>query len=214
MKIIRLNIYAWVLILTPFLAITSFAELPPDVLGLQQRWAELNYQMQGDARDDAYAALLAQADKVTSAHSTSAPAWIWSGIIKSSYAGVKGGLRGLGLAKAAKADFEHAMEIDGDALNGSAYTSLGVLYMNVPRWPVAFGDNNKAYDLLTHAVQVAPEDIDANYFMAEYYLKQNDHAKARHYLKVADQAPARAGREIADTGRHGEIAQMMSQLER
>ncbi|MDP2379421.1 MAG: hypothetical protein Q8M35_02840, partial [Pseudohongiella sp.] len=146
---------------------------------------------------------------VTASHPDSAPAWIWSGIIKSSFAGVKGGLGALGFAKAAKRDLERAMELDADAMQGAAYTSLGVLYMNVPGWPVAFGDKDKAYELLTHALEMAPQDIDANYFMAEYYQKEKDYAQARHYLELAKNAPARVGREVADMGRHGEIDQQL-----
>ncbi|MDO8908575.1 MAG: hypothetical protein Q7W55_08750 [Pseudohongiella sp.] len=212
MKFSRFSIYAWVLVLMPFLVLPSFADLPDDVYALQQRWAEVNYQLQGDVRVQAYQDLIRQAETVTSANPESAPAWIWSGIIKSSFAGIKGGLGALGLAKAAKADLERAMALDAEAMNGSAYTSLGVLYMNVPGWPVGFGDSDKAKELLLHAVRMAPEDIDANYFMAEYYQKQKDYVLARHYLDAAKNAPARAGRDVADHGRHGEIELMLLQL--
>jgi tetratricopeptide (TPR) repeat protein len=212
MKLARLHVYAWMLVMIPFLVLPSFADLPSDVYALQQRWAEVSYQLQGDAQVQAYQELISHADEVTSANPESAPAWIWSGIIKSSFAGVKGGLGALGIAKAAKADLERAMTLEADAMNGSAYTSLGVLYMNVPGWPVGFGDKDKARELLLHAVRLAPEDIDANYFMAEYYLKQKDYVLARRYLDAAKIAPARAGRDVADLGRHGEIDQMLSQL--
>ena len=45
-------------------------------------------------------------------------------------------LGALGLAKQARADFEQAIKLDPTALDGSAYTSLGVLYYSVPGWPV------------------------------------------------------------------------------
>jgi tetratricopeptide (TPR) repeat protein len=208
----RFNVFVYVLMVLPFLAIQSFAELPNDVFSVQQRWAEVNYQLQGDAKVAGYEELIAQADQVTASHPDSAPAWIWSGIIKSSFAGVKGGLGALGFAKAAKRDLERAMELDANAMQGAAYTSLGVLYMNVPGWPVAFGDKDKAYELLAHALEMAPQDIDANYFMAEYYQKDKDYAQARHYLELAKNAPARVGREVADMGRHGEIDQQLLQL--
>lgn len=206
------NVFVYVLMVVPFMAIQSFAELPADVFSVQQRWAEVNYQMQGKAREEAYEELIAQADQVTSAHPDSAPAWIWSGIIKSSFAGVKGGLGALGYAKDAKRDLERALALDADAMQGAAHTSLGVLYMNVPGWPVAFGDKDKARELLMHALTLAPQDIDANYFMAEYYLKEKDYAQARHYLELAKNAPARPGRDVADMGRHGEIDQQLLQL--
>lgn len=212
MKNNRMTVYLLALVMTPFLAIRSFADLQPDVLAVQQRWAEVNYQLQGEARERAYEELISMAGQVTEANPESAPAWIWSGIIKSSFAGVKGGLGALGLARAAKADLERAIELDADAMQGSAYTSLGVLYMNVPGWPVGFGDKNKAGELLRRAVQMAPQDIDANYFMAEYYLKEKDYAQAQLFLERAKNAPPRPGRKVADAGRQGEIEQMLLQL--
>lgn len=212
MKNNRMTVYLLALVLTPFLAIQSFADLPPDVLSVAQRWAEVNYQMQGEAREQAYEELVLMAGQVAASNPESAPALIWSGIVKSSFAGVKGGLGALGLAKAAKADLERAIALDANAMQGSAYTSLGVLYMNVPGWPVGFGDEDKANELLTRAVQMAPHDIDANYFMAEYYLKQNDHEEVLKFLERAKNAPPRPGREVADAGRQGEIGQMLLQL--
>lgn len=208
----RFNVFVYVLMVVPFMAIQSFAELPVDVFSVQQRWAEVNYQLQGEARESAYEELIAQADQVTARHPDSAPAWIWSGIIKSSFAGVKGGLGALGFAKDAKRDLERAIALDADAMQGAAHTSLGVLYMNVPGWPVAFGDKDKARELLMHALTLAPQDIDANYFMAEYYLKEKEYAQARHYLELAKNAPARPGRDVADMGRHGEIDQQLLRL--
>lgn len=208
----RINVYFWALVITPFLAIQSFADLAPDVQKVQQRWAEVNYQLQGDVRERAYEELVVMVSQVTQSNPDSAPAWIWSGIVKSSFAGVKGGLGALSLAKSAKADLERAISLDANAMQGSAYTSLGVLYMNVPGWPVGFGDKNKARELLTQAVRMAPQDIDANYFMGEYYLKQNDYSLARDYFERAKSAPARPGRDVADTGRQSEIDQMLLQV--
>ena len=75
--------------------------------------------------------------------------------------------RGLGAfnyAKASKKDLEKALSIDPDALSGSAYTSLGTLYFNVPGWPIGFGDDEKAEQLLK-SPDGKPIGIDSNYFM-------------------------------------------------
>jgi hypothetical protein len=46
--------------------------------------------------------------------------------------------------KQARKDFEAAIALDKTALAGSAYTSLGSLYYQVPSWPPGFGSNKKA----------------------------------------------------------------------
>ncbi|MBT3530915.1 MAG: hypothetical protein HOF74_13480 [Gammaproteobacteria bacterium] len=176
-----------------------------DVEQLQSRWAEANYQLDGDAQEAAFEGLIAEAERVADTHRVSAPAWIWSGIIKSSFAGVKGGLGALGLAKDAKKDLEKAMDVDADALDGSAYATLGTLYYSVPGWPVGFGDDDKAEELLLRALALNSNSIDNNYFYATFLVDQKRYDEARNHLQKAQQAPARPDRPIADAGRQQEI---------
>jgi tetratricopeptide (TPR) repeat protein len=189
------------------------AEMNGEVVDLQRRWAEVNYQLVDEARLAAFEALVSEAESVTDRHPDSAEAWIWSGIIKSTYAGAKGGLGALSLAKASRKELERAMQLDDLALSGSAYTSLGALYYSVPGWPVGFGNNKMAEELLTHALQIAPESIDANYFYAEYLRNRKDFSKAREYYLKALSAAPRPGREIADQGRRGEIKTALDDLQ-
>jgi tetratricopeptide (TPR) repeat protein len=137
---------------------------------------------------------------------------IWSGIVKSSYAGAKGGLGGLKYAKEAKADLEAALRIEPNALDGSAYTSLGVLYFKVPGWPLGFGDDRKADELLQKALAINPGGLDPNYFYGEFLRAQKRYTEAEAYYRKALQAPARPGRELADRGRHQEIEAALTQI--
>ncbi len=191
----------------------AYAEMTPEVEVLQQRWAEVNYMTQGETQVEAFSTLIEDARRVTEAQQDSAEAWIWSGIIKSSYAGAKGGLGALSSAKAAKEDLETAMELDADAMQGSAYTSLGVLYLSVPGWPVGFGDEEKGEELLLKGLEIAPDGIDANYFYADHLFKAEKYEDAQRYLMRALNAPSRPGRELADQGRRGEIERMLQQIE-
>ncbi|MDA1382172.1 hypothetical protein PCI56_27515 [Plesiomonas shigelloides subsp. oncorhynchi] len=52
------------------------------------------------------------------------------------------------MVKEAKASLEKALKQNPNALDGSAYTSLGSLYYKVPGWPVGFGDDEQAERLL------------------------------------------------------------------
>ena len=185
-----------------------------ELFHLQQRWAEVNYQLEGKTQLSAFAQLVEEAEKLSANEPSSADVWIWNGIIKSTYAGAKGGLGALSLAKEAKADLERAMEIDADALDGSSYTSLGTLYHSVPGWPVGFGDDDKAEEFLHKALTLNPQGIDTNYFYGTYLLDEKRYDDAEKYLLQAQQAPARPNRPVADSGRQREIAQALELLNR
>lgn len=178
-----------------------------ELLSLQQEWAKVNYDVpQGDARAHAFDTLERRAEAFTQQHPGRAEALIWEGIIESSYAGAKGGLGALGLAKEARGNLEAALRIDPRALDGSAYTSLGTLYAKVPGFPVGFGDDDKARDLLRKALELNPGGIDPNYFYGEFLYEEGEYAEALKYLDRAAKAPDRPGRERADRGRRAEIA--------
>jgi tetratricopeptide (TPR) repeat protein len=176
-----------------------------EITALQERWAEVNYQLEGKTQLTAFEALVQEADNVAAHNPDSAAALIWSGIIKSSFAGAKGGLGAMKLAKASKSDLEHAMEIDATALQGSAYTSLGTLYFKVPGWPVGFGDDEKAEELLLKALNLNPDGIDPNYFYGDFLLGQKRYEEAEKALLKAQAAPRRPNRPLADAGRQEEI---------
>ncbi|MEO3878986.1 hypothetical protein [Rheinheimera fenheensis] len=197
-----------------FLQGMASADVMTDIKPLQQRWAEINYQLDEDKREQAFEQLLQQADQVVNSNTYKAEAYIWRGIIASSYAGAKGGLGALDLTKRSKADLEQALSIQPDALQGSAYTSLGVLYYKVPGWPVGFGSDKKAKQLLTKALEINPQGIDPNYFYAEFLTEERDYKAAMRYLELAKQAPARPDRPLADSGRKQEIAALEQKLKK
>ena len=182
-----------------------------ELLSIQQAWAKANYETPaGDARKEAFDALEKRAEAFAKQHPGRAEALIWEGIIESSYAGAKGGLGALGLAKEARSSLEAALKIDPTALSGSAYTSLGTLYYRVPGFPVGFGDHDKARKLLQEALKINPNGIDPNYFYADFLVKEGEYAAALPYLATAAKAPARPGREVADKGRRAEIDALMA----
>lgn len=202
-------IVALSLLLTSFGAV---ADLDSDIIHLQTRWAEVNYQLSGKTRLTTFEQLIKEAEQVTAQYPQRAEGWIWSGIIKSTYAGAKGGLGALKYAKASKKDLEKALSLDDKALAGSAYTSLGTLYFNVPGWPVGFGDNDKAEELLKKALAINPHGIDSNYFYGDFLFREERYGEAERYLIKASQASARPGRAVADAGRQKEIAALLAKV--
>ncbi|CUB02626.1 tetratricopeptide repeat protein [Marinomonas fungiae] len=179
---------------------------------LQKTWAEINYLMPEDEREAAFTQLMSQAEQMVQAHPEKTEYRVWLGIIQSSTAGAKGGLGALSFAKAAKASFEQALEQNPNALQGSAYTSLGVLYHKVPGWPIGFGSDKKAQKLLQESLKLNPQGIDGNYFYAEFLYDDKQYAEAQKYITMAQQAAPRADRPLADEGRHKEIDALMEKI--
>ena len=182
------------------------------IVELQREWEVTRYQTPAGEREKRFETLAAKAHQTTEAFPNRAEPLIWEGIIGSSLAGERGGLGALGLAKQARTLYERAIQIDGNALDGSAYNSLGVLYYKVPRWPVGFGDKAKAGELLQKALAVNPVGIDPNFFYGEYLAETDRRDEAIVDLERALQAPARPGRQIADTGRREEARALLAKL--
>ncbi|EKE84206.1 tetratricopeptide repeat protein [Idiomarina xiamenensis] len=218
MRTINLSVTSLALTLSAALIFptTTWAQTADDfaaqLANLQQDWAVANYQLQDDAQEDEFEQLAERAKQLVTAYPDNAAAYIWQGIVLSTEAGVVGGLGALDLAEAAKASLEHAMTIDDQALEGSAYTSLGTLYYKVPGWPFGFGDDDKAEQLLKQALTINPTGIDANYFYADFLYEDGEYQKAAKYLTAAAAAAPRPGRELADSERQKEIQALQEKV--
>ena len=195
----------------PGLALTDSGQQSLQLL--QSRWAEINYQLPAAQREAEFAKLAAEADTLVRSNPQDAELHIWRGIILSTYAGAKGGLGALELVKQSKASLERALALDPKALHGSAYTSLGALYYQVPGWPIGFGDDEQAEKLLKQALQLNPNGIDPNYFYGDFLFRQKRYSEAKLALEKAQAATARPGREVADRGRQAEIAALLAKVQ-
>ena len=193
------------------LSASTFAATPMDdaVTELQREWEVVHYQVPAADKLSRWENLAAKAHAVSAQFPTYSEPLIWEGIIVSTWAGDKGGLGALGLVKEAKKMYDKAIEMNPQALDGSAYNSLGVLYFKVPGWPIGFGDKDKAKALLEKALQINPQGIDPNFFYAEYLIETKQPRVAVTYLEKALNAPARPGRQIADAGRREEASALL-----
>ena len=183
-----------------------------DVRVLQRQWEKIKYRKPAAEQVTAYEALAKEAAQVRSRYADRAEPEIWYGIIVASHAGARGGFGALSLAKQAKQALEHALTLDAKALDGSAYTSLGSLYYQVPGWPIGFGDDRKARELLQQALAINPDGIDPNFFLGDYLYRKGDYAGARQALERAQKAAPRPDRPLADEGRRLEIETLLKEI--
>lgn len=207
----------YTLVLAGWLAITLSPAASADtfdarLLHLQEAWAKAQYDVPVKQRADEFEKLHTEAQALIEQNPNRAEPLVWDGIILSTWAGAKGGLGALSLVKEARAALERSIKLDPDALSGSAYTSLGSLYYQVPGWPIGFGDDDKARELLLKALAINPEGIDPNYFYADFLRDQGDKAGALKYFEKAMNAPARPDRPLADKGRHDDIRKKLEEL--
>lgn len=180
---------------------------------LQDRWAEIKYRLPETQQEAAFAALAVQAEQAVAAEPKAAELLIWRGIILSTQAGAQGGMGALGLVKQAKASLEQALTLEPQALAGSAYTSLGSLYYQVPGWPVGFGDDEQAQRLLEQALALNPDGIDPNYFYGDFLFGEKRYVEAKAALEKALRAPERPGRALADQGRREEVQALLNKVQ-
>ncbi|MEP1216973.1 MAG: tetratricopeptide repeat protein [Marinobacter sp.] len=204
----------WMVLMMVWVTATPLwaAALAAELADIQHRWAEIQYQLPEDEREKAFEKLASEAEQFVADYPNRAEPLIWQGIVLSTYAGARGGLGALGLVKDARKSLEAAIAIDDRALHGSAYTSLGSLYYQVPGWPLSFGDDKQAQQYLQKALAINPEGIDPNYFFGDFLLEQGEEARARIYLNKALNAQPRPGRGIADGGRRQEISDRLGKL--
>lgn len=188
-------------------------EFATELLAIQIHWADANYSPDGETKDAAFDNLEEQAAAFSSRYPGRAEPLIWEGIVLSTAAGARGGLDALGLATQSRAKLEAALKIDPDALQGAAYTCLGMLYHQVPGFPIGFGSNEKARKFLEKALTINPAGIDPNYFYGVFLYDEGEYAPAKQHLEKALQAPPRPNRQSADDGRRRDIRGLLAVID-
>lgn len=179
---------------------------------LRLRWAELAYVAPVDEREAGYATLLADAQAGLGAEPGNSELKLWAAIIKSSLAEVSGPFKALDLAKQARDELEALIEVDPQVAAGSAYSSLGILYHSVPSWPLGFGDEDRARELLSKGVEMNPDGMDANYFYALFLIDQREVELAEQLLLKAQSAAVEVGHELAHRGRSEQVSEVLATL--
>lgn len=190
-------------------ASAAWADPVADVTALQNEWDRVNFTLKKDEQIKPLEALITQAQTVNAANPGNAPALIWEGIIHATYAGAKGGLGALGECKTAKGLFEQSIAIDPKALAGAAYTSAGSLYYQVPGWPIGFGDDKKAEEMLKKGLEIGPQDLDAHYFYADFLITQKRWKEALNMLQKGLAIPDDGKRPLFQKDRRDKMTAML-----
>lgn len=193
-------------------------EVEDAVSKLQRQWAEANYLVPEAQKEYEFKILVEQAAALSAKYSDRAEPKIWEAIIRAGYAGAMGGLSSMMNAMPQMEQGRDlllaAEKIDPMAMNGSVYTTLGSFYYMVPGGFIGFGDDDKALEYLNKAMMLAADDMDANYFMGDYWLEQKKYKQALPYLEKVLALPDVAGRPVYSKGRKAEAAEKLARVKK
>ena len=194
---------------------TGFASMAkmPEVRDIQQEWGKLYFLEEFENKNyKELQALARKANRLSQANPGNAEALTWDAIVLSTLAEKKGGIGALSLVKEAKKKLETAESIDPTVLGGSVYASLATLYWKVPGWPIGFGNDTRAEQYFEKALKLNPDQLDVNYFYADYLADSNEYDLALLHLEKAINAPVLEGRPIADQGRRQQAVKLRDYL--
>ena len=172
--------------------------LQPTIDKIESAWAKIYYLQNGEEQAKSYPKLLKHVKKTSALHPKAAEFKIWQAIIISSNAAYESAFTALDSIENAKALLETSIKENPYALDGAAFVILGTLYYMTPGWPIAFGDNEKADQLLKTGLSLNSSSIDANYFYADYLVSKNQEKEAMKYFKIATEIPSRPEQLFAD----------------
>ncbi len=166
--------------------------------GIEEQWASIYYKMPKQKRGTEYRRLLERTINLSKNHPKNAEPIIWEAIVKATNADHQDAVSALKAIHEARDLLLKAIEINPQALSGSAYVTLGTLYYLTPKWPIGFGDEETAQKMLQTALEINPNGIDSNYFYGDFLLSNNKLNEAEKYFKRAIAIPARVEQFYAD----------------
>lgn len=214
----KLSMYAVSLAFVSATMVTVAAanDLVEELGNLQREWAVINYHAAEEDKEARFETLVAKSEGLTQSYPQRAEPKVWEAIIRAGFAGAMGGVSSLFNAmpqmKKGRDLLLEAEKINPGVLNGSVYTTLGSFYYMVPGGLIGFGDSEKALAYLNRALEIAPNDMDANYFLGDYWFEQQKYAKAKPYFEKVLALPDVADRPVYSKGRKAEAIEKLAEL--
>jgi Tfp pilus assembly protein PilF len=165
---------------------------------IESEWASIYYNMPKQKQGPAYSTLLDKTITLSKQHPNNAEPIIWEAIVKATNADHQDAISALQAIHEARDLLLKAIEINPQAMDGSAYVTLGTLYYMAPKWPIGFGDEETAQKMLETALKINPDGIESNYFYGDFLLSNNNFKEAEKYFKHAIAVPTRKEQFYAD----------------
>ncbi|MCF7986432.1 MAG: hypothetical protein K9L60_02610 [Methylovulum sp.] len=177
----------------------AIADLHHVLLGFESEWAIIYYGTPKKQQGASYEKLLEKISHVLEQNPNNADVMFWKAVVGGSYANHQTPVAALNAIYEVRDLLNNVIAINPNTMSGSAYVVLGTLYYKAPPWPVAFGDNKIASNLLQTALKINPNGIDSNYFYAAFLSTEHQFEEAQRYFAKAIAAPIRPEQRYSDT---------------
>ena len=202
------------LLLSDGVAGATTQTLAARLVALEREWAVISYQSSDQEQERQFKDLISRTQILKRDFPQRAEPYIWEAIATISLADVMNSLTALNLIRTARDLLIRALAIDGRALNGKAHIALGLLYHKAPRWPLSFGDDDKALGHYQEALKLDPLGLDINYYYGRFLYDRNDFPGAMQHFKSALQTPPPPQQTLAEEGRRQDIRRYIGKTER
>jgi len=181
------------------LSFQSFAnDVTHSLQAIESEWASIYYNLPKDKKEEAFNALLNKTTQLANQFPNNPETLFWQAVIIATNAELQDGFKALKAIHKSRDLLLEAVKINPETANGSAYVTLGTLYYMVPKWPIAFGDSEKAERMFQAALKINPNGIDTNYYYGDFLLEKNQFQEAQKYFEKALSTPSRAEQLFAD----------------
>ncbi len=165
---------------------------------IESEWASIYYSTPKQKQGPAYCRLLDRTINLSRQYPNNAEPIIWEAIVKATNADHQDAMSALQAINDARDLLLKAIAINPQAMDGSAYVTLGTLYYMAPKWPIGFGDEATAQKMLETALKINPNGIESNYFYGDFLLSNNNLNEAEKYFQRAITIPVRTEQIYAD----------------
>lgn len=120
----------------------------------------------------------------------------WYAANEGEYADLKGALQSLGLVKTIRREFESALAINPAYENGTIFSALGQIDLNLPR--ILGGNEKRGIERLEAGLKVGPDNAELKVTLAEVYIKKGRKDEAKPLLEsvIKNSDPARSPIEM------------------
>ena len=190
--------------------------LKSELLRLARDWEGVKLRkIDRDDQERQMASLAQRAEKIAKQYENIPDPIIWVGILTSEQAALANEngspLKAWVLAKRARDILETIERTAPATMDAGAPTTLGLLYDQVPGFPIGFGDKIKARQYLQEAMRNAPNALDVNYFYGDFLYREGDIAEAIKVLEHALTLPELSNRPSWDRSLRVKIRKTLSE---